>query len=159
MRTVTRIVDWLDGPHTPNAARLGRVGIPLLFAGLVVLLPWWSAPAMGAPLATSPQSPAGTWNANCENSRGMTILITLSSATRATATITTVGAASQFGYHTGDQIMRLEAGSGGQWTGTLYWRNTAGVKHWQPITLVRKGAKLHGVSDSENCYEEMDRAK
>ena len=73
--------------------------------------------------------------------------------------IKALGRGRAFGYKVGDEILKLRAGNGGQWTGTLLWRNDAGERRWQPITMRRSGPRLHGESANEHCYEQMERAR
>jgi len=165
MNKDTHIIDGLDTPSRGGPIRriIGHSTSWAVAAvvGFALLAPWTTSKARGAPMAddTRPQAIAGSWKANCENSKGMILTVTLASATRAQATVTNLGEARQFGYHVGEELMRLQLGSGGVWTGQLHWRNTAGVARWQPITLQLRNGKLDGQSAHENCYEVMERAR
>lgn len=120
---------------------------------------WTGNEARGQPATKATQSILGAWNTNCECSKGMVIELVAKGNTEALGRIKVLGKASDFKYTLGENVLQLKAGSHGIWKGLLLWRNTNGVKRWQPITMRFTGGVLHGVSENDHCYENMQRSR
>ena len=99
----------------------------------------------------------GSWKLICECADGMVVDIVSTGADSAVGRIKTIGKGGEFHYTQGEEILRIKADAGGAWTGQLHWKNTAGEKRWQPITLRFMDSQLHGVTANEHCYEYMTR--
>jgi hypothetical protein len=120
--------------------------------------PAGSDEARGQPSGAAAASILGAWKLNCENADGMVVDLSAPRAGEAVGRVKVLGLGRRFHYKVGDEILRLKA-SGAAWTGQLHWRNQTGTQRWQPITMRLVNGKLHGTTEAEYCYENMERAR
>jgi len=135
--------------------------VAMAIATMVLLLAatlWTGNEAKGQPAPAVTRTILGGWSTNCECSKGMIVEIVAKGQTEALGRIKVLGRGSDFKYKLGENILQLKGASNGVWTGLLLWRNTNGVKRWQPITMRFNGDVLHGVSDNDHCFENMQRS-
>lgn len=162
MRTNLRVANAPEIVGQPT----GRWVSPILVALTIVIMAlfttaalWPTRDAHGQPANDAASSIVGTWNTACECAQGMVLEIVSTGPTAAVGRIKVIGKGSEFKYKQGDEIIRLTAVNADVWTGELLWRNTAGEQRWQPITMRRLDARLHGVSANDHCYEYMERVR
>jgi hypothetical protein len=132
------------------------LGVSLLLAGMTLAaaalaqdrrLPWQKDPG---PIA-------GRWSVTCEDMAGMVVEFGVDGK-KATGRISRLGKAGVFGYSVGEDILRLEADSYGDWVGQLQWRGLGGSPRWDPIRFVATSTQLNATMTTDNCYKRMPRS-
>jgi len=132
--------------------------IPLIgLLALFIVLPVFLWGAHDAKSASKKNQIFGSWEVSCSNSKGTVVEFTGSGDT-AKGKIKELGGAGRFHYSQGEEVFRLKKSSG-KWSGKFLWRNTDGVKRWQPASFTFVKGRLHGKTQNEQCYEYMKRAK
>lgn len=141
---------------TPSKSNNGAVKTNLIVALLVLASTARAEPVKKPSWQHAPGAIAGRWKATCPGADGLIVAFTVTDRA-ATGRIDQLGAAGQYGYTQGEEILRLTADDYGDWVGQLQWRSVAGVVRWDPIRLVATPVELEATMTTSECFRKLPR--